>query len=390
MILLGGKGTRLSDLYPDRPKALVPVAGRPFLAWQLEWLFANKVERVLLAAGHMGAQIKAWISRQPYNNRVSVLIEPKPLGTGGAVKYALGRNRKGTVLVLNGDSLVPNLDFKGMEAGHAASGLPGTIAVTRIENAGRYGAVIFDRNGRITRFEEKKKRGAGWINAGIYLLDASIFSAVRPKIFISIENEIFPALAAGGRLGIFKSKPPPSGHGHAGRPAEHGIISAPAYVGKIMKQIYMCLACWLVCYSYAHGDSHTAIDRNAIAILIDSTNYAAFIESPLEKLSVEEQQVMEMVRKGKAPTHDAAQRILLKRAENQRWTRDARTRKTNLGLRRLVQDVEVLGKTGDPVWIIEVNMDPTIFRQVFLINARNGEVLAITLVFNKEKFPTNR
>ena len=54
VILLGGKGTRLGALFPDLPKALVPVAGRPFLAWQVEWLLANNINQILLADGYMG------------------------------------------------------------------------------------------------------------------------------------------------------------------------------------------------------------------------------------------------------------------------------------------------------------------------------------------------
>ena len=208
MILLGGKGTRLSALFPDRPKALAPVAGRPFLAWQLEWLLAGGISHLQLAAGHMGEQVKEWAGRQPFKDRVSVSIEPAPLGTGGAVKYALGRRRKGAVLVLNGDSLLPNMDFAGMAASFTASGLPGIIAVTQIEDSGRYGAVKFGRDGTVTGFEEKKQRGAGWINAGIYLLEASVFASIRAGTCVSIENEIFPALAAKGRLAVFKSKPP--------------------------------------------------------------------------------------------------------------------------------------------------------------------------------------
>jgi len=86
IILLGGKGTRLSALYPDIPKALAPTAGKPFLQWQLDWLFNNGLSSILLAAGYKGDQIADWVRQQNYKQEVTVSIEPAPLGTGGGLK----------------------------------------------------------------------------------------------------------------------------------------------------------------------------------------------------------------------------------------------------------------------------------------------------------------
>lgn len=208
VILIGGKGTRLNGLFPDLPKALVPVAGKPFLAWQLDWLFNNNILSVLLAAGYLGDKIRAWIQQPSFNDRVSVSIEPEPLGTGGALKYladAFGRNPFWT---LNGDSLLPELNFHEMEEAHRKAGALATIAVTTIKDSARYGTVLFDNKGKIIKFHEKKNRGAGWINAGIYLLDPSVLSAISPNKNISIETEVFPDLAAEGKLFVFKVKPP--------------------------------------------------------------------------------------------------------------------------------------------------------------------------------------
>ena len=87
IILCGGRGTRLNALYPDRPKALASVAGKPFLAWQIDWLLQNNIRTILLAAGYMGDKIREWVRQQSFNDRVSVFIEPEQLGTGGALKY---------------------------------------------------------------------------------------------------------------------------------------------------------------------------------------------------------------------------------------------------------------------------------------------------------------
>jgi NDP-sugar pyrophosphorylase family protein len=208
IILLGGKGTRLSGLFPDLPKALVPVAGRPFLAWQLDWLFANNIKQVLLAAGYMGDKIRDWVRQQSFKDKVSVSIEPTPLGTGGALKYLASTISSNRFLTLNGDSLLPNLDYQQMEEAHRKSGALATIAVTSIEDSGRYGAVLFDNQCKIIKFEEKKNRGADWINAGIYLLEPAVLSAIGPNKNVSLENEVFPSLAAEGKMLVFQAKPP--------------------------------------------------------------------------------------------------------------------------------------------------------------------------------------
>jgi len=208
VILCGGRGTRLSAIYPDRPKALVSVAGKPFVEWQIYWLLHNNIQTIILASGYMGDKIRDWVRQQSFNNRVSVSIEPTLLGTGGALKYLTNTIGNNLFLTLNGDSLLPKLDYQQMEEAHRKSGALGTIAVTSIEDSGRYGTVLFDSKGKIIRFEEKTNRGAGWINAGIYLLEPSILSAISPNKNVSVENEVFPKLATEGKLSVFQAKPP--------------------------------------------------------------------------------------------------------------------------------------------------------------------------------------
>lgn len=208
VILLGGKGTRLRKLFPDIPKALAPIAGRPFLAWQLDWLFSNNIFSVLLAAGYKGDKIREWVRQGSFHDRASVSIEPESLGTGGALKYLASLLGQNPFWTLNGDSLLPKLNFQKMAEARRKSGALATIAVTTIKDSERYGTVLFDNKGKIIKFHEKKNRGAGWINAGIYLLEPSILSAISPNKNVSIENEVFPDLVTEGKLFVFQVKPP--------------------------------------------------------------------------------------------------------------------------------------------------------------------------------------
>lgn len=218
VILLGGKGTRLNALYPDRPKALVPIAGKPFLERQLEWLARGGVTGFHLAAGYLAEQIETWAAAQrPF--QITVSREPQALGTGGGLKYVEPFIRSDPFYVINGDSLMPNLDFQSLENFHRNFPMIGkngagnsrnwtTIAVSRIESAGRYGTVEFDGHGTITAFREKAGRDAGWINGGVYLMSRETLPGIPPDTNVSIETGLFPALAAKGCLAAFQGEPP--------------------------------------------------------------------------------------------------------------------------------------------------------------------------------------
>lgn len=206
VILCGGKGTRLSTLYADRPKVLVPIAGRPFLLWQLEWLARGGVTDVHLAAGHLADVLRGWIGKNSCGLNITLTTEPAPLGTGGGLKFVEPHLVSDPFLVLNGDSLMPRLDFQALEKEHAAFSNPwktagaATLAVTRIAEAGRYGTVEFTATHRITAFREKASRTEGFINGGVYLMDRGLLAAIETGKNISIETDTFPALAAAGRL----------------------------------------------------------------------------------------------------------------------------------------------------------------------------------------------
>lgn len=228
IILAGGKGTRISALYPDRPKALVPVAGRPFIEHLIEFLFREGITDVHIAAGHLAGSIKAWAdgyARKP--GKLTLTVEPQPLGTAGGLKFIEKHLRTDPFFALNGDSLVPNLRFADMEKQHRESGAQATLAVTRIEEAGRYGTVEFDENNAITTFLEKADRKGGWVNGGVYLMSRATLSAIAPGRNLSIETDIFPALAQLGRLRAFRAEPPLLDMG-----TPEGLLAMESFLGR--------------------------------------------------------------------------------------------------------------------------------------------------------------
>ncbi len=209
IILAGGKGTRLQSLYPDRPKALVPISGKPFLQWQIEWMKTRGVVNVHLALGHLSEQIKGWIDSQPVPDiSFTSSVEPEALGTGGGLKFVEQYVCDDPFFVLNGDSLLPGLDLRTLMDAHEWNPAMATISVVKIEQAGRYGTVEFDGAGRLIAFQEKVDRSNGWVNGGVYLINREMLDLIEPEKSLSIETDIFPALAESGKLRVYKTPSP--------------------------------------------------------------------------------------------------------------------------------------------------------------------------------------
>lgn len=209
IILVGGLGTRLKSLYPDRPKALVPILGRPFIERQVEWLHAQGITSVHLAAGHKAAMLADWARDwKPSPVPVTVSVEPRPLGTAGGLKYVEPHVPGDVFLVLNGDSLLPRLDIPALLRAHRDRAAAVTLAVTRMETVGRYGTVEFDEANRLTAFLEKADRKGGWVNGGVYAMNRATLSHMEPEKNLSLETDVFPGLISAGMLRVFGCEPP--------------------------------------------------------------------------------------------------------------------------------------------------------------------------------------
>lgn len=193
VFLVGGKGTRLGAMSADLPKPLQPVAGKPFLRHLIDYARRAGMQRFLLLAGHLGEKVEAEFADDA---DVSVLIEPEPLGTGGALRFAQAQLDE-TFLMANGDSFF-RVDLHALATPPSLPHWVGKLALRRIENADRYGVVEIEGE-RITGFRERGAGGAGVINGGVYLLRRELAYQISPG-FTSLERDVFPSYAAQGRL----------------------------------------------------------------------------------------------------------------------------------------------------------------------------------------------
>jgi D-glycero-alpha-D-manno-heptose 1-phosphate guanylyltransferase len=172
IVLAGGLGTRLASRLEGIPKAMAPVAGRPFLEILLKQLERAGCGRVLLSVGHLREVIQDHFGAAFQGLALEYVVEEEPLGTGGAIRKALERASEKAVLVLNGDTFL-DADYAAMLRFHQAQESALTIAVTRQADVARYGEVRVEER-RVVGFEEKGRSGPGFINAGAYVVEKAI------------------------------------------------------------------------------------------------------------------------------------------------------------------------------------------------------------------------
>jgi D-glycero-alpha-D-manno-heptose 1-phosphate guanylyltransferase len=194
IILAGGFGTRLREAVPDLPKPMAPIADKPFLAWQLDYLIQLGVGRFIFSVGYKAETIRAHFGNSYQGAEIIYAEETEPLGTGGAIKYALTKAIHERVFVLNGDTLCA-VDLRHLRS--LVSNAPDAvgIAVKHVENAGRYGAIAFDDKSRlVTSFGEKSTSAPGYINAGIYDVPANLFKDIAESAPFSFESSVIQQL----------------------------------------------------------------------------------------------------------------------------------------------------------------------------------------------------
>jgi D-glycero-alpha-D-manno-heptose 1-phosphate guanylyltransferase len=188
IILAGGLGTRLRSVVSDLPKPMAGVAGRPFLSWVLDRLAAQGFRRAVLAVGYRYEAIHDHFGDSHHGLPLSYSVEDSPLGTGGAIRLAAENLDAYPVFVLNGDTFV-DLDYQAMRDAHDERGAAMSVAVCRVPDVSRYGALEL-RGGRIVGFREKGPSGPGYINAGIYILSRQVMDMIPAQGPCSFEQQI--------------------------------------------------------------------------------------------------------------------------------------------------------------------------------------------------------
>ena len=203
-MLVGGEGTRLRPLTYTTPKQLLPIVEMPMLERVLTQLAAHGVDEAVLSLGYRpSAFLAAYPQGVAAGVKLSYAVEPEPLDTAGAVRFAAdAAGMEATFLVVNGDVL-SDVDISQLVRAHRERRAAATIHLTPVADPSRFGVVPTDEQGRVVSFIVKPPPGeapTNLINAGTYVMEPEVLERIEPGRRCSIERETFPALAAEGLL----------------------------------------------------------------------------------------------------------------------------------------------------------------------------------------------
>jgi NDP-sugar pyrophosphorylase family protein len=202
-ILAGGLATRLRPITATIPKALVDVAGQPFICRQFDYLHGQGVRRVVLCIGYMGEMIEAVVGNgSQFGVDVSYSPDgPVLLGTGGAIKKALPMLGD-QFFVLYGDSFLP-VDFGAVEQAYLGSGLDALMTVLKNGDQWDKSNVLFS-NGKLLEYNKRAPRpDMTYIDYGLGVVSARVLDAYPAALPFDLAD-VYQALSMQGQLAGFE------------------------------------------------------------------------------------------------------------------------------------------------------------------------------------------
>ena len=242
ILLAGGQGTRLRPLTLNTPKPIVPIFDRPFLQYQIDVLRqVPEVDEIVLSLNYQPHRIQeVFGDGSALGVRLHYGVEPEPLGTGGAIRFAAGDYRGAPLIVFNGD-VFTSVDLAALVALHRERKARATIVLTPVDNPRAYGLVETDADGNIKQFLEKpgdNEITCNTINAGIYILEPDTFDRIPKDTAWSIERSYFPSLIERGETfvayidqGYWIDIGTPAKYLQVHRDIMEGRYSAPPFAG---------------------------------------------------------------------------------------------------------------------------------------------------------------
>lgn len=174
IILAGGLGTRLKSSVPDLPKCMAFVNNKPFIAYLIDSLVKEGVEKFIFSLGYMKEAIIKFLDSQYSHLSIQYSIEDAPLGTGGAVKLSCLKASQPDVIIANGDTLF-TINIDSLLSFHLEQNADCTLSLKPMCNFDRYGVVELHDDSSLALFKEKMFYKEGLINGGLYALNVDKF-----------------------------------------------------------------------------------------------------------------------------------------------------------------------------------------------------------------------
>jgi mannose-1-phosphate guanylyltransferase len=215
MILAAGKGTRVRPLTYDLPKPMIPVLGKPVMAYLIEHLAKNGVTEIMVNVAHLHEKIEDYFGEgEQFGVQIGYSFEgytkedgevvAVPIGSAGGMKkiQEFGQFFDDTAIVLCGDALI-DLDLKAALLEHRRKGAMATVITKEVpwDKVSSYGVVVTDKDGRITQFQEKPKQEealSNFISTGIYIFEPEVLDLIPSGVEFDIGSQLFPLLVEKG------------------------------------------------------------------------------------------------------------------------------------------------------------------------------------------------
>jgi mannose-1-phosphate guanylyltransferase len=200
ILLVGGFGTRLMPLTKNTPKPMLTVAGIPVTEHQIAMAKSAGITEIVLATSYLSEVFTPYFGDgSKWGIKIKYAVEKEPLGTGGAIRNAAQLlDTHESVVVLNGDVLSSH-NLTEQIRQHESHDADVTLHLTQVKDARAFGCVPTDSDGRVTAFLEKMENPVtNQINAGCYVFNPRVISAIPLDTVVSVERETFPQLVASG------------------------------------------------------------------------------------------------------------------------------------------------------------------------------------------------
>jgi len=200
MLLAAGEGTRLRPLTNQMPKSMVPLAGKPVLEHNIEWLRRFGVDEFMINLYYMPDAVRDYLGNgRQWDVSIHYSVEKNLLGTAGGLKK-VESFFDGPFFVWYGDNL-STIDLNKLAAFHREKASQATVALFYREDPTASGIVGLDQNKRITRFLEKPAADqvfSNWVSAGIFLLETPVFDYILPDTNSDFGHDVLPDMLAKG------------------------------------------------------------------------------------------------------------------------------------------------------------------------------------------------